>query len=71
MPRHSVINAIERLQWELDLHDNWHIKNPTELGFTWSQPEPLVLSRLDYWLILNLVLDNVCDVDIIQSIKTK
>ena len=41
MPRQSVINAIESLQWELDLHDVWRIKNPTERSFTWSQPEPL------------------------------
>ena len=70
MPRQSVINVIERLQWELDLHDIWRIKNPTERSFTWSQPEPLVLSRLDYWLISSSISDNVCDVDIIPSIKT-
>ena len=70
MPRQSVINAIESLQWELDLHEIWRIKNPTERSFTWSQPEPLVLSRLDYWLISNSISDNVCDVDIIPSIKT-
>ena len=70
MPRQSVINAIESLQWELDLHDIWRIKNPTERSFTWSQPEPLVLSRLDYWIISNSLSDNVCDVDIIPSIKT-
>ena len=69
MPRQSVINAIERLQWELDLHDIWRIKNPTERSFTRSQPEPLVLSRLDYWLISNSISDNVCDLDIIPSIK--
>ena len=56
MPRQSVINAIESLQWELDLHDICRIKNPTERSFTWSQPEPIS--------------DNVCDVDIIPSIKT-
>ena len=33
MPRRSVINAIERLQWELDLHDIWRIKNPTKRNF--------------------------------------
>ena len=70
MPRQSVINVIERLQWELDLHDIWRIKNPTERSFTWSQSEPLVLSRLDYWLISTSMSDNVCDVDITPSIKT-
>ena len=70
MPRQSVIIAIERLQWELDLHDIWRNKNPTERSFTWNQRDPLVLSRLDYWLISNSVSDNVCDVDTIPSIKT-
>ena len=39
----SVINAIERLQCELDLHDIWRIKNPTERSFTWSQPDRFCL----------------------------
>ena len=55
MPRQSVINVIESLQWELDLHDVWRIKNTTERSFTCSQPEPLVLSSLDYWLISNSI----------------
>ena len=29
-----------------------------------------VYSRLDYWFISNSISDNVCDVDIIPSIKT-
>ena len=37
-----------------------------ELG----QSQPLILSRLDYWFISNSLSDNVCDVDIIPSIKT-
>lgn len=69
MPRQSVIYAIERLQWEFDLHDIWRIKNPTERSFTWSQPEPLILSRLEYWVISNSVSGNVCDVNIKPSIK--
>lgn len=69
MPRQSVINTIERLQWEFDLHDIWRIKNPTEHSFTWSQPELLISSRLEYWVISNSVSDNVCDVDINPSIK--
>ena len=39
-------------------------------SFTWSQSEPLILSRLDYWFISNSLSDNVCEVDIIPSIKT-
>ena len=69
MPRQSVIYDIELLQWEFDLHDIWRIKNPTERSFTWSQPEPLILSRLEYWVISNSVSGNVCDVNIKPSIK--
>lgn len=35
IPRQSVINAIEQLQLELDLHDIWLIRNPTTRSFTW------------------------------------
>ena len=70
VPRQSVINSIDQLQSELDLHDIWHIKNPTIRSFTWSQPEPLILCRLDYWLISNSLSDNVCNVNMISAIKT-
>ena len=71
-PRQSVINTIEELQSELDLPDIWRIKNPTTRtrSYTWSQSEPKIFSRLDYWLISNSLADNVCTVDIIPSIKT-
>ena len=69
-PRQSVINIIEELQSELDLHDIWRIKNPMTRSYTWSQSEPQIFSRLDYWLISNSLADNVCTVDIIPSIKT-
>ena len=69
-PRQSVINTIEELQSELDLHDISRIKNPTTRTYTWSQSEPQTFPRLDYWLISNSLTDNVCTVDIIPSIKT-
>ena len=68
-PRQCVIDAIERLQWELDLHDIRRIKNPTTRSFTWSQSEPLILSRLDYWFVSNSSSHNESEVDIIPSIK--
>ena len=37
IPRQSVINVIEQLQSERDLHDIWRVKNPTIRSFTWSQ----------------------------------
>ena len=70
IPRQSVINVIEQLQSELDLHDIWRVKNPTIRSFTWSQSNPLVFSRLDYCLISNSLSDNACNVDMISAIKT-
>ena len=70
IPRRSVINAIEQIQSELDLHDIWPIKNPKMRSYTWSQSEPLIFSRLDYWLTSNSLSDNLSSVDIIPSIKT-
>ena len=69
-PRHSVVNTIEELQSELELHYIWRIKNPMTRIYTWSQSESQFFSRLDYWLISNSLADNVCTVDIIPSIKT-
>ena len=69
-PRRSVIAAIEHLQSELDVYDIWRIKNPTTRSYTWSQSEPLIFSRLDYWLTSNSLSDNVSSVYIIPSIKT-
>ena len=70
IPRQAVINAIELLQSEIDLHDIWRVKNPTKRSYTWSQSNPLIFSRLDYWLISNSLSDNVCHVDMISAIKT-
>ena len=70
IPRQAVINTIEFLQSELDLHDIWRVKNPTKRSYTWSQSSPLIFSRLDYWLISNSLSDNVCQVDMISAIKT-
>ena len=39
-------------------------------SYTCSQSNPLIFSRLDYWLISNSLSDNVCHVDMISAIKT-
>ena len=70
IPRQAVINTIEMLQSKLDLHDIWRVKNQTKPSYTSSQSNPLIFSRLDYWLISNSLSDNVCQVDMISAIKT-
>jgi len=64
IPRQSVFSTIEQLQLELNLHGIWRIKNPMIRSFTWSQSNPLVFSRPDYWLI------SVYYVHMISAIKT-
>lgn len=70
IPRQSVINAIEEIQTDFDLHDIWRIKNPNTLSYSWGQSKPFIFCRLDYWLISNNLRDYVTNVDIIPAIKT-
>ena len=39
-------------------------------GFTWRQNSPMILCRLDYWLISNNLQDSVSVTNIIPVIKT-
>ena len=70
LPRKSVIETIHCLQDEIDLFDIWRIKNPSLKSFTWSQNSPMILCRLDYWLISNNLQDSVSVTNIIPVIKT-
>ena len=58
----TICKWLNRTVTEIDLHDIWCVKNPTIRS--WSQSNPLVFSRLDYWLIsifieqrLNLIIN--------------
>ena len=70
IPRQHLINSIENIQSEFNLHDIWRVKNPTTLSFTWSKISPFIFCRLDYWLISDSLHDLVTRVDMIGSIKT-
>ena len=70
IPRKSVVNSIECLQSELDLVDIWRVKNPQTKSYTWSQKSPVILCRLDFWLISNNLCDYVNSTDIIPAIRT-
>ena len=70
LPRKSNIETIDCLRDEHDLVDIWRIKNPSSKGFTWSQNLPMILCRLDYWLISNNLQDSVSVTNIIPAIKT-
>ena len=70
MPRKAVVDSIEYLQSELDVADIWRVKNPQAKSYTWSQKSPIILCRLDFWLISNSICDFVYTTDIIPAIKT-
>ena len=70
MPRKSVVSIINSMQGDLDLIDIWRVKNPNTKSYTWSQNSPMILCRLDYWLISNNLHDLTTSTDIIPAIKT-
>ena len=70
LPRKSVVETIDSLRDELDLFDIRRIKNPSLQSFTWSQNSPMILCRLDYWLISNNLQDSVLVTNVIPAIKT-
>ena len=53
-----------------DLVDIWRIRNPNSKKFSWRQKNPIVQRRLDYWLISDLLQDDVVKVDIVTAIRT-
>ena len=70
LPRKSVVATIDCLCADLDLVDIWRVKNPSTKSYTWSQNSPMILCRLDFWLISNNLQDLVTTTDIIPAIKT-
>ena len=53
-----------------NLIDIWRYKYPKLKRYTWSQPNPYVKSRLDFFLIQKACLDLVTNIKIIEAIKT-
>ena len=64
------MDSIESIQSKLELVDIWRIKNPQTKSYTWSQKSPLVLCRLDFWLISNNLCDFVNATEILLAILT-
>jgi exonuclease III len=53
-----------------DLVDIWRIKNPGKKSFTHKQSNPLVLTRIDFFLVSKSLMTNICSCDIQPSIKS-
>ena len=65
LPRKSVVGTIDCL-----CADIWRVKNPCRKSYTWSQNSPMILCRLDFWLISHNLQDLVTTTDIIPAITT-
>ena len=66
-PRKSVVSNHKQHTWWPWLN---RVKNPNTKSYTWSQNPPMILCRLDYWLISNNLHDLTTSTDIIPAIKT-
>ena len=64
------VKCVEDIMLKYDLVDIWRIRNPNSKKFSWRQKSPVIQRRLDYWLISDLLQDNVAKVDIVTAIRT-
>ena len=64
------VKCVEDIMLNYDLVDIWRIRNPNSKKFSWRQKKPIVQRRLDYWLISDLLQDDVVKVDIVTAIRT-
>ena len=53
-----------------DLVDIWRVRNPEIKRFTWRQKTPLIQRRLDFWLVDNVLQEEIEQADIVPSNKS-
>lgn len=66
----KVMAKVFEIMENFDLIDIWRVLNPHLKQYTWRQSNPLIQSRLDYWLISDGMQDLIKKVDIRPAIKT-
>ena len=64
------VKFLEDIVMENDLVDIWRIPNPDSKRFTWRQKSPIIQRRLYYWLISDMLQEDVVKSDIVTAIKT-
>ena len=52
------------------LFDRYRIRNPQEKRFTWLRKTPFKQRRLDFFLVSDMLQNNIRTVDIIQSVQS-
>lgn len=68
--RKIILKEIETLKEDLQISDIWRVKNPSKERFTWRKKNPVVKSRLDFWLISKKLEDYTENTDIVPCINT-
>ena len=63
----TLTTEMKTLKLDLNLHDIWRLKNPLTKRYTFRQRNPLIQSRLDYFLISHCSLDMVEETHILAS----
>ena len=63
-------NELKYIQNSSNLIDIWRQQNPSKKRYTWSQPNPLVRCRLDYFLISKNLRNLNLNAKILPSIKS-
>ena len=53
------VKCVEDVMMNYNLVDSWRIRNPNSKKFSWRQKSPIIQRRLDYWLISDLLQDDV------------
>lgn len=64
----TVTKSMTELLDQLDLTDVWRLRNPKSSRFTFRQKTPLIQSRLDFFMISNILQDTVVEAEIIPSV---
>ena len=66
----SSVQNIKELMLAHDLVDIWRLQNPETKQVTWSQKNPPIKRRLDYWLTSDSIQDYISKTNIIPAIKS-
>ena len=64
----TMVNSMTELLGEFNLVDIWRMHNPDKRKYTFRQKTPLILSRLDYYMVSNSLQDIIVKADITPSI---
>ena len=68
--RERIIKHLENIKEYYQLKDIWRIKNPDTKRFTCRRINPVIKSRLDFWLITEKTEDFINETDIIPFNNT-